>query len=296
MPKHPIPSDFRRRQVTIDLVGCGGTGSRLLPMLADLDLALKQLGHPGGLQIAVYDPDVVTTPSVGRTLFTASDIGQHKVSLAVERVNFVYGTHYHPFPHRYSYGAWNMARAGAMPDIVITCTDSLRSRVQIAREMMVGGRMPPRYWIDCGNDADTGQVIMGEIDGHVGRNVPPLRTVMDLFPDMEERAELEEEEPDSCTLAEALSFQGLNINRHLATWAAELLWRLFRDGGLDYHGVFLNTKTGRVNPLLIDPAPMPAAAPAEVAAPRRRRTLRARHGRPQMSATGRQTGRKVRAL
>lgn len=277
MPKHLLPSEFRRKQVAIDLVGCGGTGSRLLPMLADLDLALKQLGHPHGLYIMVADPDIVTEPSIGRTLFTVSDIGQYKASAAVDRVNFVYGTNYHPLADSYHYPVWNMARGGERPDIVITCTDSLRSRVQIYREMMVSGRMPPRYWLDCGNDAESGQVILGEIDGHMGRNTPPLPTVVDVFPDMIERAESEEEEPESCTLAEALSFQGLNINRHVALWAAELLWRLFRDGGLDYHGVFINAKTGRVNPLAVGgAAPIPATSPRVLVEPRSRRRIRSR--------------------
>jgi PRTRC genetic system ThiF family protein len=282
--KHLIPSEFRRKQVAIDLVGCGGTGSRLLPMLADLDLSLKQFGMPG-LYLAVIDPDVVTEPSVGRTLFTASDIGQYKATVATDRVNFAYGTLYRGLPARYAYPLWNAERFGEAPDIVITCTDSLRSRVEIFDGMMSSGRRPPRYWLDCGNDADHGQVILGEIDGHMGRNIPPLPTVMDVFSDMRERAEGEEEEPESCTLADALSRQGLFINRRVALEAAELLWRLFRDGGLNHHGIFFNGMSGRSNPLPIgDPGSLPplpndvlrnSVTPA-VARPRRRLRSRER--------------------
>lgn len=258
--KHLIPSHFRKQQVAIDLVGCGGTGSRLLPLLADLDLALKQFGQPG-LYVAVADPDVVTEPSVGRTLFTASDIGQYKASVAVTRVNMVYGNLWRAWPVKYEYPIWNMERAGEAPDIVITCTDSLRSRAEIYRQMLTSGRRPPYYWLDSGNDADTGQVILGEIDGHMGRNTPPLRTVVDVFPGMLEEAQTEDEEPESCTLADALSRQGLYINRHVAMHAAELLWRLFRDGGLNHHGVFINARTGRTNPLPIGDPETPPVLP-----------------------------------
>lgn len=248
--KHLLPSEFRRRVVAIDLVGCGGTGSRLLPMLADLDLALKQFGMPG-LYLAVFDPDIVTEPSVGRTLFTASDIGQYKATVAVDRVNYTYGTLYRGMPTRYHYPFWNPERAGEAPDIVITCTDSLRSRVEIYNGMLYSGRRPPRYWLDCGNGRDHGQVILGEIDGHMGAHVEPLRTVVDVFPEMLDQAAEEEEEPESCTLPDALSRQDLYINRRVALEAADLLWRLFRDGGLDHHGVFFNARTGRTNPLPI---------------------------------------------
>lgn len=248
--KHLIPSEFRRKQIGIDLVGCGGTGSRLLPLLADLDLALRQFSMPG-FDIAVIDPDVVTAPSVGRTMFTASDIGQYKSTVAVDRVNFTYGFHYRSFPIRYEYPLWNMARVGEAPDVVITCTDSLKSRVEIYRQMIASGRMPPRYWLDCGNDRDFGQVILGEIDGHMGRDIPPLPTVVDVFPDIFDRAEDEDDEPESCTLPDALSRQRLFINRRAALEAADLIEHLFIDGGLDYHGVFFNAKTGRSNPLPI---------------------------------------------
>lgn len=268
--KHLIPSEFRRRQVAIDLVGCGGTGSRLLPLLADLDLALKQFGMPG-LYIAVFDPDVVTEPSVGRTLFTASDIGQYKATVATDRVNFTYGTLYRGMPAEYRYPFWNSERMGEAPDIVITCTDSLKSRVQIYTGMLYSGRRPPRYWLDCGNDRDHGQVILGEIDGHMGRDIPPLPTVVDIFPDMLERAEDEEEEPESCTLPDALSRQRLFINRRAALEAADLIEHLFVDGGLDYHGVFFNARTGRTNPLpigggpeLLRPEELPATAERKV--------------------------------
>jgi hypothetical protein len=81
--------------------------------------------------------------------------------------------------------------------------------------------------------------------------------VVDFFPDMLDRAQDEEPEPPSCSLAGALDRQALFINRHCASWAGELLWRLFRDGGLEWHGVFINARSGRVNPIPVE-TPDPA--------------------------------------
>lgn len=269
--KHILPSEFRRRVVTVDLVGVGGTGSMLLTRLARLHVALTASGHPG-LHVTAWDPDRVSAANIGRTTFAPSDVGRPKASVLLTRVNLAHGLHWRGLPERYAVDGWNTERLGRAADLVVTCTDSLRSRVELHRAMYAGGLPPPRYWLDCGNDADTGQVILGEpewlLDSPAideGPRRKRLPTVIDLFPDMEARAENEEEQPESCSLMTALDSQSLLINDHMATWAAELLWRLFRDGGLEYHGVYVSARTGRVNPILVDP-PSPEQLARQAAA------------------------------
>jgi hypothetical protein len=38
------------------------------------------------------------------------------------------------------------------------------------------------------------------------------------------------------------------------TLALQILWTLFRFGKIDWHGAFVNLKTGRTTPLPVDPA------------------------------------------
>jgi len=61
------------------------------------------------------------------------------------------------------------------------------------------------------------------------------------------------EEGPSCSLAEALTRQSLFINRTLVAHGMAMLWELLHAGSIDHHGVFVNLKTGRTNPLPVDP-------------------------------------------
>lgn len=279
--KHLIPRDFRKRQVRIDLAGVGGTGSLLLPELARLNQYLLASGHPG-LALCAWDPDRVSEANVGRGLFRPVDIGCSKAAVLITAVNATYGTCWYGLPRVYGWPCWNTAWIGEPPDILITAVDSLRVRATLYAEMRTEKRCrPPRYWLDCGNDAETGQVILGEPEwdfepdrfDREGRE--RLRHVVDVFPRMLEQALAEEEEPESCDLMTALDRQALTINRHMATWAYELLWQLFRHGGLDFHGVFVNARTGRVNPVPVGPRP---PAPPLPEPPKPKRTRRALAG------------------
>lgn len=276
---HPLPSDLRRREVRIDLVGVGGTGSLLLPELARLHTYLRAADHPG-LRLCAWDPDRVTAASVGRGVYRPGDVGHRKAAVMVTAVNAAYGTCWYGVPQAYEWPIWNTAWTGEPPDIVITAVDTLRARAELYRAMRTSDQRPPRYWMDLGNDATSGQVILGEVewdrdpDRFEREKRARLRHVVDLFPQMSAQAETEEPEPESCDLLTAVARQALTINRHMATWGYELLWQLFRYGGLDWHGVFVNARTGQVNPIPVD-APSPEDVQRRIAALLGRRPLAA---------------------
>ena len=52
-------------------------------------------------------------------------------------------------------------------------------------------------------------------------------------------------------LAEALEKQDLFINSTLAQLGCNILWKMFRNGMLEHHGLFLNLETMKVNPIMI---------------------------------------------
>lgn len=80
-----------------------------------------------------------------------------------------------------------------------------------------------------------------------------LPTVADLFPETCDPSLEGEDTGPSCSLAEALEKQSLFVNRGVALYALNLLFELFRYGGLSHHGVFVNLKNARTSPLPIDP-------------------------------------------
>jgi molybdopterin/thiamine biosynthesis adenylyltransferase len=61
-----------QHEITVALIGAGGTGSQVLTCLGRMNTALKALSHPG-LFITMYDPDMVTPANMGRQLFTEQD-------------------------------------------------------------------------------------------------------------------------------------------------------------------------------------------------------------------------------
>ncbi len=136
-------------------------------------------------------------------------------------------------------------------DVVIGCVDTRAARAAI-REA-TGGNSEVDYWLDLGNNADSGQFILGEPLNQVNRRRSTrLRSVAELYPAILD-ARLDDDGQPSCSAAEALDRQEPFINQTLAQHALALLGRLFRHGTVSYHGGFVNLATGTCAPLRIDP-------------------------------------------
>ncbi len=241
--RHFLPARLLEDEVRIDLVGCGGNGSQMLTGLARLNHALTALGHPG-LIVTAYDPDTVSEANVGRQLFSPSDVGLNKAAILVHRLNAWFGLRWGAIEHAYAASPF-----GEDAHIVVSCVDSRRSRARLAG-------MRALYWMDLGNRAADGQVVLGtcgEIDQHQTGGAPKLPTAAELFPEIAD-ATLPEDDAPSCGLAQALERQELFVNQAVVTPALEILWRLFRFGSIDWHGAFVNLAAGTMRPLPVDPA------------------------------------------
>lgn len=243
---HPIHPDLLAEPVEIALVGCGGNGSQMLSGLARLDRALRALNHPG-LDVVAFDPDEVSEANIGRQLFSPSDVGRNKAVVLVHRVNIFFGLTWRAVPAAFSL----RTREGAA-DIVISCVDSRRARKAIAADL--DGRHGVKYWMDLGNRAADGQVVLGIPAWNAEHRAYPQRlpTVAELFPEIADTRIADDDAP-SCSLAEALERQHLFINQAVVTPALQLLWQLFRYGRTDWHGAFVNLESGRTVPLPVDP-------------------------------------------
>jgi PRTRC genetic system ThiF family protein len=219
---HKIPADWHRRVVRVHLAGCGGNGCHLLMGLCQLQKALQGLGHPG-LQVTAFDPETVSEANLGRQLFTEADLGQNKALTLIHRLNIAFGLDWSAIPLAYrAQQSW--------PDLLISCVDSKQARAGIHDRIQRGH---PHYWMDLGNGADFGQVVLGQ----AGASRKRLLNVADLYPAMLEGYE---NDAPSCSLAEALSHQELFINRTLSAFALHLVWTMFRRGEIRVAGCFLN--------------------------------------------------------
>ena len=200
--------------VLIGLVGAGGNGSQMLSGLARLDAAIRALGHPG-LDVIVYDPDEVSEANLGRQLFAQADVGKNKAAVLVTRVNAWFGTRWIAVPHKYE-----RAQEGDL-EILISCVDTASARVAIGK---AASGQEATYWMDLGNRAADGQVVLGIPawnklhESYVYR----LPTVLELFPELA-AGDVKSDDAPSCSLAQALERQELFVNQAVVTSALQLL-------------------------------------------------------------------------
>ncbi len=248
---HVLDGKLMTRAVNVLLVGAGGTGSRMLEKLVALHRALIAKGHPAGLEVTVVDPDTVSTANIGRQAFYPGDVGRFKSDVLVNRANMALeGVIWKSEPAVLTTRA-NLDRF----DLVIGAVDNRAARLAILRglENCASGT---RYWLDTGNRATDGQVVLGQVTSRrkVKDDAMRLPHIAEFYPDLIDSAAEDKDNTPSCSLAEALEKQSLYINPTVSDFAANMLWMLFTEGRLDTQGAFINLKRMMVTPLRVDPA------------------------------------------
>jgi PRTRC genetic system ThiF family protein len=163
------------------------------------------MGHPEGLHVTLLDGDVVSPMNCVRQPFSRSEIGLYKSVVLANRINLFWGLDWEGVPDRLE-GKQKLTGV----DIVIGCVDTGAARAAIAK--CVEDWSEVNYWLDIGNNADSGQFVLGEPwNRRNRRKALRLRTVSELFPEVI-RAEFDRDEQPSCSAAEALERQEPFVN------------------------------------------------------------------------------------
>ncbi|TYR38288.1 PRTRC system ThiF family protein [Sphingobacterium phlebotomi] len=244
--------------ITVNLIGAGGTGSKVLTVLLEINESLIALGH-AGLSVRLWDDDIITTANLGRQRFFESETGLYKTVALINRVNRCIGTNWKAENRKFERDNFGMIPQEAEATITITCVDNVQARFNVAEILRVFShrknyRDTPKYWLDFGNSRHTGQVLLstiGEIEqpnSEKYETVASLPFVTEEFGELLKQSEQQDDTP-SCSLAEALQKQDLFINGSLAQMGCELLWGLFRNGMTENRGFFLNLKNFRTQPV-----------------------------------------------
>lgn len=234
-------------RVTVLVVGAGGNGSQVLNDLAKINTCLIKLNHPG-LHVQVCDDDIVTDANLGRQKYSEADLGRFKTEVLVTRLNRFYGTDWNVIPEKFN------KQKGIKSNIVISCVDNVSAREEIKDAFYSTQRYQeyekPLYWLDFGNGKDYGQFVLGSSKINqpksAEKTVKKLKNVFDLFPNMKKNEEIG---APSCSTREALLKQDLFINSILVSVGMNLLWKLFNDYKIDYHGGFINLQTMSMKPI-----------------------------------------------
>ena len=254
METHRIHPELLERQVRVLVVGCGGTGSAVVAGLPYLHRSLTAHGHPGGLHVTVMDGDTISAANCIRQPFSRSEVGLNKAIVLVNRLNIFWGLKWEAVPAHLKPGSY-ISRSYSGDDlrahVLIGCVDTRRARATIRDA--VSNWSTVSYWLDLGNNADSGQFILGEpLNERNRRSRLRLRCAWELFPEIVDPS-LDNEGQPSCSAVAALERQEPFINSTLAQHALALLARLFRYGEVSCHGGFVNLATGAGSVLRIDP-------------------------------------------
>jgi len=238
------PEHLLTRLVRIQVAGAGGTGSHLIDALASLDSTLRTLGHPG-FEVAIFDDDRVSRASVGRQRYTDADIGVPKAHVLVHRINCFYNVNYVAHARKLDTNSIHC-------DLLITATDSALFRAAVGKTFQ--NRESHTLWIDTGNDSAGGLCEIGHLGKLPAQDAGALRlpNIWNLYPELAKMRAADEEEA-SCSVEQSITRQEWPVNRMVATFAATLLWNLFRKGKLEHHGCRIDTRTLTAMPMPIDP-------------------------------------------
>jgi PRTRC genetic system ThiF family protein len=248
-PLHPI---------TITVVGCGGTGSLLIPRLARLDYVLKKMNHPG-LQIHAYDGDSVEENNVGRQNFNLNDIGENKALNLIQKINIAYGLDWQAYGNYVAKGD-----KFTSSNITITCVDNvvfrntMQENIKAKKNGLYTSPYNKRYyWLDCGNGKNFGQVVLATVEPieqpekSQYKCLKELPSIIDIYGPLEKFDTEEVQGIQGCSMAESLAKQDVFINDEVAIQAVKIIQQLIRYFKIDYNGAVINQETCKVLPIKI---------------------------------------------
>ncbi len=243
------PLELQQRPIRILQIGAGGNGAALINSIYRLNCYLLETGHDHGIEMLVADGSDVSETNTLRQNFWANDVGYNKASLVVNRFN-LYGRK----------TQWDAIERHLEPqevvdimikdyDIVITCVDSAKFRVDLHDAAQRSKLSSKALWIDLGNEQESGNVYISHLFSSKVRNSIP--TVVDLNPEIRD---VVDNPKRSCSAAESFNAQGVLVNAMCANLAGKMLTQFITNGSLDYHAIYFDFKNGvETNTIPINP-------------------------------------------
>lgn len=222
----------------------------------------------------LVDPDIVEAKNIARQNFSQAEVRSeqpfYKASSMAFRLGMTYGLDIDAVTERfdpelledYPYTDYQ-ARIERLT-LVIGCTDNANARRSIFKVLEANrSHEAPRFWVlDCGNVAESGQVLLGS--AHTPQAMqhafkfarhcialpsPALQAPDLLIPRPEEL----EETPISCAELAMANAQGLMINVALACEAADYVLRMLVTGTLKRYATYMDLPSGRKTSSYITP-------------------------------------------
>ncbi|MBD2093254.1 ThiF family adenylyltransferase [Microcoleus sp. FACHB-1515] len=150
---------FDYRAIDIWLVGVGGTGSWLAPMLARW--AIAQSSPYRSITLTLVDPDTVERQNLTRQNFSAAELGANKARAMALRLSLTSTLPVVAIDQVFD-PAWIQPSTETLT-LLCGCVDNAAARRSMAAALPHNRNWTlPRLWlVDCGNHRTSGQVAIG---------------------------------------------------------------------------------------------------------------------------------------
>lgn len=144
------------------IVGCGGTGAYVAGHLARLISVLKHNcsnWYDVRLHLVLADGDKVEQKNLERQHFIQRDLNANKAEVLASRYSAAFGLEITAVPY-YLENTSAINMLDLQPLLLIGCVDNNASRRVMAEWMLLHAHRDT-FWIDAGNDENSGQVVCG---------------------------------------------------------------------------------------------------------------------------------------
>ena len=248
------------QEVRLVMVGCGGTGSWLAPSVARI---VRVLNESGTETSALFiDPDCIESKNIPRQNFCDAELRFPKAQTLAARYSLAWGVEIGAVTDHFKAemigSRWNRLT------VVIGCVDNAAARHELAKTLAANaGDSPPRvWWLDCGNQRESGQVLLGStndpralhyafpLDGYCQHLPSPVLQCPDL---LEPQPEELSHHNLSCAELALANAQGLIVNQRVAAEAADYLARLLIHQNLRRFATWFDLASGAVRNAYITP-------------------------------------------
>jgi PRTRC genetic system ThiF family protein len=218
------------------------------------------------VSVTFVDHDYVEEQNIPRQNFCDAELGMSKAVALAHRYGAAWGLEIAVVPERLTQDTRLLDPRNLT--IIVGCVDNAAARKAISLSLKMGGKSvrmgetPRVWWLDCGNSADNGQVLLGSAPsaghlegafpaGKVCRALPsPALQMPDLL--VAKPEELSDKKM-SCAEMMAANMQSLAINQRVAAEAADYLMRMLTGQPLKRFATYFDLKSGSARSKAITP-------------------------------------------
>lgn len=246
-----------RDALNLILAGCGGTGSWLAPTVVRVARLLAEKFHKS-VRVVFIDPDSVEAKNCYRQNFAESEIGRNKAEALAARYGLAWGVDVLALPAPFPADLDRLLETDRQThyelSVVIGCVDNAPARSAIHTYLTEkAGYGAARWWLDCGNDRHSGQVLLGGFNSKHDQAIFPIPGYCARLPlPSEQHPELlvphpADAVPDgnlSCADLALRGAQGLAVNQQVAAIAGDTLLQMLVYGTLTHFQTYFDQASG----------------------------------------------------